>query len=236
MGIVFDVAIVAIIILFLIISARKGAVRSLIEFIGALASILLSAVLSIYLSDLLFNLLLRDSLIRSVEEALKSAAGQETVQQIAAAFDKLPGFISNSINVDALTPQISGALAESTSQAATLMVDLAAAPVIKMLMRVVLVILLYIIFRLLVRLIAFAGDRFARLPVLNQLNGLFGAVLGLVKAALAVFILTAIIRAVVPMVETPKIFTEQNIQGSYVFRYAYEHNPIFSLFEVDQTD
>ena len=235
MGLVFDLIIVAIVLFFLIISIRKGAVRSLIEFIGALVSILLAVILSVYLSDLLFNLLLREPLLRMIEETLQSVSGQESVQQIAAVFDKLPGFISNSVNVDALSPQISDALSKSTQQAAGLVVDLAAAPVIKMLMRVVLTVLLYIIFRLLVRLIAFAGDRIARLPVLSQLNGLFGAILGIVKGALVVLILTAVIRAVIPMVESPKILTEQNIQNSHVFRYLYEHNPIFSLFEVDQT-
>ena len=234
MGIVLDLAVGVIVILFLITSIRKGAVRSLIEFIGSLASILLAVVLSVALSDLLFNLLIRDPLVNLVGQTFQSAAGQESIEQIAAVFEKLPGFISSSVNIDALTPQIAGVLEQSTEQAATLIVDLAVAPVIKMLMRVVLIVLLYIIFRLLVRVIAFAGDRIARLPVLNQLNGLLGAVIGVVKGALAVLILTAVIRAVVPMVDSPRIFSEEHIQSSHVFRYFYEHNPIFSLFEVGQ--
>ncbi len=232
MGLFFDLAILVLVIVFLVVSCRKGAVRSLIEFIGSLAAVVLAFVLSIFLADFLFNALFRDSMVRSVEHALQSAVGQETVQQITAAFDSLPGFISNAVNVGAVTPQISSALTVSTQKAAEAVIDLAAGPVIKMLMRVLLVIVLYLVLKIVVRLVAFTGDRIARLPVLNQLNGLCGAVLGLVKAALVVLVSVAVIRAVVPMMEEPRVFTQENIQQSYVFRYLYEHNPVYSLFEV----
>ena len=232
MGIIFDLVIVAVVIFFLITSIRKGAVRSLIEFIGSLAAIVLAVVLSGVLSNLLFDLFVRGYFLRTIGETLQSAAGQGVAGQIAAVLESLPGFIANAVDTSALIPQISGALSQSAEQASIVIVDFAIAPVIKMLMRAILVVLLYIILRLVVRLLAFTGDRIARLPVLNQLNGLCGAVLGLIKGALAVLILTAVIRVVVPMVEEPKVFTSQNIQSSYIFQYLYDKNPIFSLLEV----
>lgn len=234
MGIVFDIVLVGILLLFIIIGYKKGAVKTLIGFLGSIVAVVAAFVLSFFLADALFSLLFRTPLLNAIDGTLNDSTGLSVAEQINAVLDALPGFISNAIHSAGTQEQISSALAGGVQNAAEAIVDYVARPVVVMLLRIILVVLLMIVFSLVVKLVAKTGDRIARLPLLTQLNSLLGVVIGLIKGAFILLLLTAVLRICLPMVSSPQIFTEENIKSSSLFQLVYEQNPLFRLLEPNE--
>ncbi len=98
--------------------------------------------------------------------------------------------------------------------------------------RVATMALVFVMFQMLVRLVAGVLDAVFKLPVLHQTNSLLGGVFGLLKGVLAVFILCAVLQLTLPLITAkyPSV-TQKNIGQSRIYQYIYVHNPVYKLFE-----
>lgn len=231
MGILFDVVLVAVALLFLYFGVRKGAVRSAIEFFGVIAAFLLAFFLSFWLSDLIFNSLIRNSMLQAVSNAIAGSTGEAAGEKVAEVFAALPGFVANMLNAEEVTPQILAAINQGAQAGATFVVDTVVGPIVIMVLRVLLIIVLFIVFSLLIKLLARVGDVFAKLPVIRQLNAMLGGLIGLLKGAVFILVALTILRLMIPMIQQPKVFTPENIADSTLFETLYEKNPVYGLFE-----
>ena len=72
LSIILDILILAIIAFFIVLSSKQGFVKTFISFVGCIAALVLSIVLSWVVSDLIYGSFVRPSLVLSVEEYLDS--------------------------------------------------------------------------------------------------------------------------------------------------------------------
>lgn len=98
--------------------------------------------------------------------------------------------------------------------------------------RVIAMAAVYVLLQMLVRLVADSLDAVCKLPLLHGLNSLLGGAFGLLKGALAVFLLCAILQLTLPFITAkhPEI-TQKEISQSCIYRYVYVNNPIYKLFQ-----
>lgn len=92
--------------------------------------------------------------------------------------------------------------------------------------------IIFILLQLLVQMASRALDTVFRLPGLNIINSLVGGIFGLIKGALVVFLICAVLQITLPFisVKNPKI-KETEIRNSVIYQFVCEHNPVYSLFQ-----
>lgn len=85
----------------------------------------------------------------------------------------------------------------------------------------------FLIVTILLRAIIFALDIVAELPVLGLINRLAGGAIGLVGAAIIVWILFVVVTLLYTTVIGKDIY--QTIQGNGILKFLYDHNPIMGM-------
>ena len=232
MSILIDVIFLAVVLLCVIVGFQKGFVKSLIEFIGYIVSVIGAAYLGNTLSVYLYNAVLRDLLVKKISAAISAETAITVEQKANAIFTGLPKFVTNAMNTHGITAKSLGkSLSGSASAAAPKAADMIA-PIIISFTKIILTILIFFLFIMLVRLIAKAMDMVCKLPVLHQMNSLFGSIFGLLKGIIVVMLLCALLQIAVPMLKEKSWgITPKDLNSSYTYKVLCDKNPVYSLFK-----
>jgi len=231
MGILFDVILVAVAALFLIRGWKKGAVKTLISFLGTIAAVVAAFTVGFMLADTVYQIFFENRLLKALSDALANSVGVPLTEQINVLWEQLPQWLAGLLQSSVSADRLQEILVTDSADTAQLLLDSVIRPVVIALLRVILTLILLVVFQLLVKLLAKTGDKIASLPLLTQINSVAGILIGAVKGAFMILLALAVIRMVVPAQEQPKIFTEENIAASFVFEAVYENNPLYSLFQ-----
>ena len=82
------------------------------------------------------------------------------------------------------------------------------------------IILLFIVFKLLIRLLSKVILKLFELPVIRVVNRLLGGAFGLCEGLLLIYAAILVIRIIYPFIENPLI-TEEMINSSFLFKSIY---------------
>ena len=231
MGILFDVVLIAVALLFLIRGWKKGAVKTLISFLGTIAAVVAAFVLGFILADTVYNLFFENRLLKAITDGLANSVGIPLTEQISGLLETLPGWLAGLLqNTDSLE-KLNEVLVTDSQNTAQLLLDSVVRPVVIALIRVILTLILLVVFQILVKILAKTGDKIASLPLLTQINSLAGILIGAIKGAFFILLALSVIRLTIGLKEEPKVFTEENISASFVFEALYENNPLYELFQ-----
>ncbi len=234
MGYVLDLILLAVLILFIAVGRHRGAIRTAVEFCGLIVSIVAAVIIGNVLSDWFFSAFIRGSVIQSVQAAITDGAGQAATAQLQKVLSALPGFVLNATDSAVLSADVAAAITKGAADGAAWIVDQAVRPVVVAMLRIIFAVLLTIVFLILIRLLGKVLDIIAKLPVLRQLNGFLGGVLGAVKGAAVILLALAVLRVAVPMTENPGVLSQKNLEQSVLFGTIYEGNPLFAVLEPGQ--
>ena len=154
MSIYLDIGVVVILVIAMITGWRRGVARSVIRLVGAVASLILSSLLASSLAPYVFDALVRPSLTGKIEQVLATGPTQDIAQKLQELFHALPQFVSSSLNQYGITSgQMEQILAGGTQDTAKTLVD-TISPIVIDPIRVVLMILLFLIFMVVVGILA----------------------------------------------------------------------------------
>lgn len=100
--------------------------------------------------------------------------------------------------------------------------------------KIISILVLFVILQLLVQMVSRALDAVFSLPLLHGVNSLLGGVFGLVKGAVAVVVLCAVLQLSLPFLTAkfPQI-NEKEITQSNIYKYVYIHNPVYLLYQAE---
>lgn len=233
MGMILDISLVVLAVLFLIIGARRGIAKSLAEFGGTIVAIVAASLLASVFAGVIYNNFVESSLLNSVTGSLDNTVGQNLAARIEDVYNALPRYIQSAAESYGVTNgNIGGAIGSSTDRAAMSIVNLVS-PIVIDLIRTICLVILFIVLMIVVKVAARGIDRIFRLPVLSGINSLLGAVLGLVKCAVLVMLVCFVVQVILPMTGiSPGIFSQENIESSTLFKYVYQHNLFEWLFGI----
>lgn len=233
MSILLDIVLLILLILFLVSGFRRGVAKSITEFGGALLAIVVAALLAALFAPMAYNTFVQGPLVDRIHQTLQGSVGTDAVQKLQEFIDALPGFLGNALESYGLSAgKLNEAVAGSTGEAANAVAALLA-PVITDLLRLAMMLVFFIILMIVVKLAARGVDWVFDLPILRQLNSLLGAAFGVLKCAVVVIVLCTVLQIIIPMMNpVPEIFQQSTIDSTILFKFLYNNNPLYHLFEL----
>ncbi len=217
MNIIIDIVICALILIFAIISYKKGFISTLIEFIGFFFSSFISIWVGKILASWIFTTFIRNVTIESFTEKIASSGGDTKI---------LPEFIYNAAN--SLNIQIPSIFDfPSATETATAFCDDVMAPVIILIIQVILILILIPIFSIVFKLLSKLFKNFNKLPILGKLNEILGFVLGIAKGVVVVLIACWIIGVIVKLNGGQFLFfNDELLEKTAIFSFIQKINPL----------
>jgi uncharacterized membrane protein required for colicin V production len=217
MNVIFDVLTVGIIVAVIWSSAAKGFVRSVIELCGYIASFIVAGIFSIPVGNWIYEHLLKTAFYNGASGYIQTLTG--AAEQSFKQF-----LIDYHLNTDILS---NAAKSGNDAVNSAIVKDLVA-PMGSIIGRGIAFIVIFILCFALVRILAHVGDIINKLPVIRSINRLGGAAIGVVKAALIMFVICTIVAVLIPVfaVQKDPPFTNTTINSTYVFKTIYQVNPV----------
>ena len=221
--VIMDIAAAAILLLFLILGARAGLIRSLAGLVIVVVALVGAGMIAATFADPAAKLvapMIEKAVAEKVEEAITAETGMLDTERV----DPEIGEVLSMLSLDEEVKEGITNRAEQTIRDTGASVISA---VVEGLCRSVIYGLLYIFaflgLWLLLHVLAKAMDLLARLPGLSSLNALGGAALGLVKGALVLFLAIWAARRLGISFET------EEVAQTYILQFFAAHTPLSML-------
>ena len=222
MSIVLDLIIIAIILFFIITSAKRGFVKVLIETVGFIAAVILAFTISTPLAEATYDKIIEPPVVKAAVNAVGESAEHE-------AWNALPDFLINSESAffgstgnsftEKITANLSDGVEKAVITASQEVVKPVASKIISLPYSIVLVIVLSVMVKFLARLI----NKLFSFSIVGSLNRTLGGVVGAVKGFIVAFILCAVVSLILSFTGKPfLIFSEDTINQTYLFKFLTE--------------
>ena len=226
-SLVLDIAVVLIILINVIIGAKKGFIRTAYSFIKFAAS----AVCAFFFAKPLAAVIKTTDIYRSTESSLIEKLCDyikngnidltESISQSKAQIDEFLSSIG--LSFDKLFGAGEVATGESVMEFSRGIVE----PVCSALATVIAFVAIFLVASLALFIVMKVLDAFASVPVIKQFNSLLGALAGAIVAVLLVFILIMLISALTPFLETVGVvINEEAISATYIYKWLKDINPL----------
>ena len=221
--VIMDIAAAAVLLLFLVLGARAGLIRSLAGLVIVVVALVGAGMIAATFADPAAKLaapMIEKAMTQKVEEAITAETGMLDTERV----DPEIGEVLSMLGLDEEVKEGITNRAEQTIRDTGASVISA---VVEGLCRSVIYGLLYIFaflgLWLLLHVLAKAMDLLARLPGLSSLNALGGAALGLVKGALVLFLAIWAARRLGISFET------EEVAQTYILQFFAAHTPLSML-------
>lgn len=231
MNMLFDGAVLVIILICVLVGIQRGFIRSVVHFLGSIIAACLASALGGALAQWLFDTLFRQAMIDKINTSLQSLGADSVIAAAEQMIASLPDFLVRALEEAGVTAaSISGGVAAQTGQAAQMVTDYLA-PVFVNFIKVLAVIVLFFLFMTLVRLLASLVAELLRLPILGTLDGALGGIFGFLLALVGVWIVVAGITVFLPMLDSStQANIERALDQSFLAGLLVNVNPLKGLF------
>lgn len=220
---IFDVIVILIFVALIALNVFRGAARSLARFIATLVSYLGATAIGQWLSLLSYNSIVRPAMEKAVANAV-SGVSTDAAESIISA---LPSWLTGIVDLKAedLTNTFSEPISNATgtiTEAVNTAVKPVACGILTFFITIIaFLFLMMILQRILVRPLV----HLFRFPVLNVVNRVGGAVIGLIDAVLLVCMLAYLTKLIIVNVgSNSSWFNESTINNSFIFYHFYSGN------------
>ncbi len=223
MSIILDVFVIGIVLLCVILSAKKGFAKSIIEVAGFVAVVILAISVSGPLAELTYDKVIEPSVIKMAEES-SATADQNIEDNISLISDNiwesLPDFIKNNsaaVNQDNLLDNVDIDTGDTVTGVAVKVSQTVAKPVVSKMLSALYGVIILVVLLILVKFLAKLINPLFNFSVIGKLNRTLGGVLGLLKGILiAVIFCTAVSLIVSFTKEGFLCFTREAVDNSYL--------------------
>lgn len=233
-AIVLDIIILAVVAFFIVLSAKRGFVKTLIVFLGTFAALILSVVGSWVVSDLVYGNFIKPDIESKLESAFSESSENlgTTALIINSAVNVLPDYIVSMAESENRFSDLEkednlGKLTTSASSAAEIITETVVKPCVTGIIQSVSMMVLFIIGIIAVKLISNAMSSLFSGKLLGGVNSFLGGVIGLPEGLLFAIVFTWVIGYLVGVTENG-IFglTETVTDETYIFKIINSFNPI----------
>lgn len=232
MGIILDLILVAIVLVFVYFSAKHGFVRTIVELAGFFIAIYLSLMLSGALSDVIYDGLVHKPLTESVSNSVESTSVDSINDAVETIWNSMPKFVTSAadnfgVSKQSVANQISSASSSGKDAVVSTTVDYIAKPIIVNVIKACLFLLLFVVLTVLVKILAKIINQMFNLPLIGGLNRGLGGVLGLFKGIIMAAAFCILISICITFTDDGfLIFTKENIDSSFIFKFLCGLNPL----------
>ena len=227
---ILDIAAAVLLVLFTLIGVRRGFIRSVVRLLGFVLSVVAAAVASMpiaqYVYEAFFYSPIQAMVSQKVQEGVASAA-TGLAEQVTAVLSSLPKGVQSLLSVYGTDGNgLSGAAQTGEALVSTVM-DSVITPLCTALLQVIVFLVLFLVLFLLIRLLGKLIDKvFSSLPVIKQINGVLGGVLGFAEGVLVLFVLCYALELYMTLTGENSLLTVGQLEGTRLLSWLMNHNPI----------
>ena len=217
MWVVIDLILVAVILIFALISAKRGFVKVLVETVGFIAAVVVAFTISTPLAEVTYDKIIEPPVVRAAVNAVGESAEHE-------AWNALPEFLMNNdifgTQINSFTEKITANLSLGVETAVKTASQDIVKPVATKIFCLLYSVLLVLVLSILVKFLAKLINGMFSFSVIGSLNRTLGGILGAVKGIVFVLIACMVISLIISFTGKPFfIFTEENINNTYIFKF-----------------
>lgn len=221
MSIVLDLIVLAIIILTVVLSARRGFVRVAVEVVGFIAAVFITFTISTPLGNITYDKIIEPPLVSSVS----SAAGESAAQVVDSAWNSLPSFVKNNsdkigISKESIDKSIEENIGGGAENAVKTASQNAVKPVVVKFLSLIYSVFILIILLFLIKILAKFINRLFSFSIVGKMNRVLGGILGIPKGIIIAIAFCLVISLLVSFTKSGfLIFTSEAIEGSWFFSH-----------------
>lgn len=217
---IIDLIILAIIIIFVITSAKKGFVRVAVSTVGFVLAIIIAFNLSNPLSQVTYDKLIEPPVVKGITSELDN----ETENIADSTWEALPDFIKNNPKIFSITEEnFKEKFGEHSFASNTMAVinfsQNTIKPVLVKVMSMIYSVLLTLILLVIVGFLSKFINKLFSFSVVGKLNRTLGGLLGVIKGLVVALIFCGIISIIISINQKGfLIFTPENIDKTILFK------------------
>jgi len=230
-ALILDVIVIFIILFNFFVCWRRGFLASLFKVLGFAIACCGAYIGSRALAETVYQLFLRQKLIKTVGEALASSANDLNLS-VQAVLDTVPKwlhgfFIDFFGGRDGVTSEVGSLMSGSVQSMSVSVVDEMLYPILFSVLQAVFFILLFFAIMIVVKGLTRILKGVKNIPLLGPVNSLLGGILGVLQGVLLVAVLVLALNLFNGITGNSVAFVNETvINETYAFRYFYEWNPI----------
>ncbi len=242
-GILIDVILVLIIVIFAKKGSKDGFAKTLVSFFGFFIALVLAAVACTPVAEFCYDSAISNTVETKTKEMLDGKVEQDgnvdtdaVVAAVNGAIETLPGFMKNSIDTEKITENFKNTVEGSISDVDTAGIAQAVnqkivRPSLVSVIAAAAFAVIFIVLFIVCKILAKALKLVNKLPLLSTVNGFLGGLLGVLKGAIIVIIINWIMVFLVG--ENGNLFniiTMDTINSSLINNTLTKINPINLVF------
>ncbi len=210
MGILMDLAVIAILIINVILGYKKGLIKVLFSICAFLIAIIATLILYKPISNIVME---HTDINDKIKEIIikNHTSDENTDTQENKEKTKLQEYIENTIK-------------DKTNEAKAQAIEAAADVISNKVVEILTGILLFIVIRIALLILNFLTESIAELPIIKQFNQVGGIAYGTLKAFIIIYLLLTILFFIVSIKGETMI--ADTIDRSYITKFLYENNII----------
>ncbi len=212
MNFILDIIIVAIIVLFIIVSAKKGFVKTVIEFVGLLAALYLALTLSTPLADFTYEKAVEPAVTSTINTAIENVSETAETNIKETVYNSLPKFISN--NIDLSQFEINAGEGVASEICANVV-----KPISISFLKAVFTLILFIVLQIIVKFLAKLINKVFSFSIIGKANRVLGGVLGFIKGIIFAVIFVIVTKILISLTGGFLVFTDSAIDSSILFSF-----------------
>lgn len=234
MNYIVDAIIIALIVLVIVRSAKKGFASSLVDTFAMVIASVASYMVTPKVAQFLYDNFIRSTVSKGFEKALdeisSGAAINEKVDAMIASLPESAVNLAQSlglVNINSIGSglHMSGAI-DNTELISTVLNDIAYNVMITI-TKVVAFFVLFVLFTLVLRVVSKFLENVNKIPLIGKLNSTLGGVLGVVKAVIIVLVVCTVMYFIVSSSNNTELVNA--ISGSKLYNLITENNPILNI-------
>ncbi len=233
---IIDIVLIAVVVVMVVLSAKKGFVASCLDAlslaISGIASYKLCEPAAKYAYDLFIGNLVKTEFRQALDDMSTSLSVKD---KVAGMLNALPETAiklmeSKGMNIENLSGSVSSSLASNEEALIETVATTVGETIMLSFLNVVFFIILFILLTIVVRLVSnFFSNNLEKVPVVGSLDTLLGSVLGLIKALVVIVALNVLLYIIVSTAEPGSSL--EAIETSQIYLFLTENNPIIDIIK-----
>lgn len=217
-----DVIAVTVAIITVIICAKRGFLSAAVSFVGALFSVIAANFMSSFLSQYLYLHFVHDKLYNAIFNSIKDLKDFSGVSAQLQLIDRLPAAVRQLIrglDTETILSSLSDKSADTAETVARTLTDDVIGPAAITVMSAVTFLVVFLLCLWLVKLLSKALVHVRDIPLVGPVNTLFGAVIGVLQAAIILYLLFTVFQFVLTVFGPFSFMSVQDLERSRLFSF-----------------
>ena len=222
MSLILDLIIVAIVAICVLISAKKGFVRTIVSAVGFVLAVFLAFSLSTPIASLISKEFVRPAIEEKTFSVLSGVAGNAFSETTEDIWNELPDFVVNAaasagVTEDSLGQSIKESTATTAEGLATDLTDKIFLPIVENLVKTIVTFVLFLLLIILVSLLSKILNKLFSGAVFGKFNRTLGGILGAVKGSAFAVIFCLLVSMLVGLSENGFLsITKDTIDSTFI--------------------